>query len=437
MAGYNRQAADAAREAASSQGAQYDDSWKHRLRLVDGETLMVRFIRTNLPGQDPYNFSKHGTATRNSVQCTRPANCPLCNAVALLQANRSNSDVVKSPSARTAWQVLSCRVMFKDVPTDKGKKRDVPMHVNSNNQPLHVRRGGQGQPDVITPYPGGRHELDGVYAWAYEGLKFLEVSNTKKVPQTQFLFDLDAELEQTCQCGNLTSGPIRTPAKVAVVAHACAKCGTQYPVGDPAHAIVCQACKHAGTPVEVLACEANCGNPRRGGLNESYVLISQTGQGKDTTITFKALPPGPLMPEHQALLLNEDGSRKTLDIADILGPSEAMAVGTIRALAPQLRAAGVDPEQCINPAGGGSHQGAAGGAPPAGGFGGLPPFGSPTGSANPPRIAAAPASPFPTSSVPSAPTGSGVPQGTSQTGGAAPIPTAVPTVARPGMRLGG
>ena len=369
------------------------DSWKTRLRLEDGETVIGQLVGGE---NEPHDYEQHGNATQESVICNRAGgcHCPACVASAAIRMRDKKSTIIKGASARAAFTFLSTRIIFTRQ-TGERKER-IPRCVNADGWPLQVRRGQSGEDSIITPYPTENHEFDGILPWEYEGLTVLELSNTETKPQTKQLLDLDGTLSERCQCGTAVgSGPSRRPARIVVAGLSCVKCGTRVSSGDSAAVLVCPSCRHAGPPVEMIGCEANCGNPMRGGLSHCYIKVTRSGTRLNTTLSFEALPPSELAAEHAALLFNPDGTRKSLDLAKIYAPNEGALVGMIRTLSPQLRALGVDPEACISPTGAAPGGGQ---ARPQQGFGGIPNLGGPTQAA-PPRVAMPPSPAFPTGGV--------------------------------------
>lgn len=370
------------------------DTWKTKLRLEDGETVIGYLTGGE---NEPHDYEQHGNATQESVICNRAngGHCPACVASAAVRMRDKKSTIIRGASARAAFTFLSTRVIFTRQ-TGERKER-IPRCVNAEGWPLQVRRGSGNDDAIVTPYPTANHEFDGILPWEYEGLMVLELSNTEKNPQTKQLLDLDATLSERCQCGTAVgSGPGRRPARIVVAGLSCAKCGTRVNGGDPAAVLVCPSCRHAGPPVELVGCEANCGNPMRGGLSHCYIKVTRSGTRLNTLLSFEALPPSELAPEHAALLFNPDGTRKSLDLAKIYAPKEGALVGMVRTLAPQLRALGVDPEACISPTG--APSGVGGQARPQQAFGGIPNLGAPAQAA-PPRIAPPPSPPFPTGGI--------------------------------------
>ena len=403
-------------EEAARRGSDFagSDLWKYKLRLEDGETVIGRLVGGE---NEPHDYEQHGNATQESVICNRAGggHCPACVGSAAIRMRDRKSTIIKSASARAAFTFLSTRVIFT---RQNGERKErITRVVNADGWPLHVRRGQGGDDTIVTPYPTENHEFDGILPWEYEGLVVLDLSNTEKNPQTKMLLDLDATLSERCQCGQpVGSGPGRRPARVIVAGLACVKCGTRVSGGDAAAVLVCPSCRHAGMPAEVLGCEANCGNPMRGGLGQCYISITRSGTKLNTTLKFEALPPSDLTEEHAALLLNSDGTRKSLDLQKIYAPKEGALAAMVRQLAPQLRALGVDPEACINPTGAVTGQT----RPQPGGFGGMPNFGGPTQAA-PPRVALPPSPAFPTGGVGNTVTRPPVGTATVQPSGSAPL----------------
>ena len=427
----NRQRVDDARKRGSDFAG--SDLWKYKLRLEDGETVIGRLVG----GEDePHDYEQHGNATQEPVICNRGGggHCPACVASAAMRMRDRKSTIIKGASARAAFTFLSTRVFFTRQNGDKKEK--INRVVNADGWPMQVRKVGSGEDAVTTVqcYPTESHEFDGVLPWEYEGLVVLDLSNTEKMPQTKTMLDLDATLAERCQCCTpVGTGPGRRPARIVRAGLACASCNVKVNGGDPTAVLVCPSCRHAGEPVELIGCEANCGNPARGGLGQCYIKVTRTGTRLNTTLSFEALPASELTEEHALLLVNSDGTRKSLDLKTIYAPKEGAIAGMVRQLAPQLRSLGVDPEACINPGGGGQQQ-----ARSPQGHGGMPNFGGPTQAA-PPRVALPPSPAFPTGGVgntvarPPSNTATVQPTGTQPLSGG--VTSASPPPARPGRPM--
>lgn len=429
----------------------YDNSRKHELRSAPGESVIFRF--TNMDGE-PFCYDRHSSASRSVRQtvCGRsahgPGTCKMCEACAQADARNHKQTLVKGGGPRQAFSVVSFRPMFKDVPYtgNDGQVRQglSPRACDERGQPLKImsrkvpKQGGGFEDEQYTElYPNGQHEHDGVYHQAFEGLKVLNVSGSKRRPEGDSILKLDAELESLCRCGSLVAnGLVQQPATVQAVAHACASCGKRHAYDITASAQLRCSCGITAQPLEVLQCQANCGNPQRDSILNRFIMMTKTGSGLDSTLSFKAMPAGQMSPEHAALLIDGNGQPLRAKFDEIYPYNPELEAKALRSIAPQLGSIGVMVEPILQGMAQGQ-QGLGGGQAAVGGNfgglgGGLPNFGQNPGSR--PAVAGVQSPTFPAglpmTSVPTTPvvqtvtttTVSGTPLSTSGTIGKGPPP---------------
>lgn len=436
MAFGNQGASTKNREESANQYVR-DDRWKHELKLVEGEAVMGRFMPFGSAGE-PFPFREHGTAAQEKCVCMRPGNCHCCNVAAAIDSNREARDkgLVRMASPRDAYHFLSTRIIF-DVPDERkpGKTKNAPRVVSREGAPLKVTN-VKGQPPIVVPYPNGRHEYDEVYPWHYEGIVVLNLSASERAKQSTRLQEIEAKFDGQCQCNRSVGAPVPHFAKVYASGGACPACQRAVKTDGSAAAIRCTACGYTGPAVESIACEAECGNPRRSGLEHRYITVSATGSRLDKEIHFDEHAPSPITPEHAALLVNPDGTSTKLDLSEIYAPKEAHQASVLRSLAISLGAYGVNVNQVIT--NGAGSVGTATNLPPqpgVNGGNGIPSFGGPTAPRPPappqqvalPRIGGAPMPPAAgTNQQASAPLAGGAPVTTPATSPAVTQATQAP-----------
>lgn len=349
----------------------FDNSWKHELRIAPGETVIGMFSSFN---GEPFNYDRHSSAsrqTRSSV-CGRsphgPGRCKACDAAESAYARSRKQTLIKGGSPRQAYSFISFRPIFKDVPQvgDDGQVRTgpFPRACNDRNQPLRITR--TGETTRVEPYPGDRHEYDGVYNWELEGLKVLNVSGSKRRNEGAEILKLDAELESQCVCGAQVGELVKRTANVIVEGHACASCGKRYAYDMNSSAVLRCTCGVQAKPIEILRCEAGCAQPQRDSILGRLIMITKTGEGLDSQISFRALPRTDLPPQYSALLVDESGKPRQANFQEIYPYNPELEAKMLRSIAPQLGSIGVMVEQILS---GQSQMGGAPQGPP--GFGGL------------------------------------------------------------------
>lgn len=311
------QAAQAASRGGGTKGA-FGDLYRYEAKLFAGEKMCSRFLGGR---NEPYQFFMHSLSELEDgfekEPCAIPVDagqnmprCLCCEASAeAWAANKGKGKAERPPqkvgqrSHNAAFTIFSCReVLLIPKKRQDGTEyilRD-PVHVNEQGHHLERRKQGEGQYAkwVVVVCDGGMRRDYHQYPRELEGLKMWIGGVHPKGNNVHNLITEEGKLRRRCQCGRtFGSGFNASVAEIFTQGYSCCECG-EAAAYDPnsGTTFVCQACGESGKPDEALGCTANCGAPRRMGLDQCYVDIIRHGAGKDET-SYSFIPRAPSAPD--------------------------------------------------------------------------------------------------------------------------------------------
>jgi hypothetical protein len=236
-----------------------DESWKHEFRLINGESAIIR-VKTG--DGEPYIYKVHRDINQGKGICgsTHNQRCLKCELSDRLEMNRAarKAQILSPGRERAVFTIYSTRVVFKVPQQNNGKvsEKSEIARVNDAGNVLLMHELPDGKMRVeATNTPN--HPYSGRYQWAYEGLKYFDLSTADKYAAG--LYELDEKLSKHCVCH------------------------TKVGDGHLAHdALIIDT-------VNGPQCEANCGNPRRDCIANRFVRVTREGEDLEIKYKFEAL----------------------------------------------------------------------------------------------------------------------------------------------------
>lgn len=272
--------------------------------LYTNEKVIVRFCHDpRLPSPFVVYYHKVPRAQGKGderVQCLQDLDvaCPMCALAGVRGEKR-----VKGRMPSVAWWLFSTRVVYlEQLPNQNWPKRHT-VHLDEQGRAYFWQKamsaGGQGSfqyhPNGI--HPGQTHGAP----WEFEGFRFWIGSLHMRANNGARIQSLTRDIAAMCRCGQTVGASYQAqPAKVQPAGWSCSECGAPIGAFDPSVAphTTCISCRVQMTPDEKVTCTAGCRSPRRARLTDCYVEIKRTGNGKETSYDFKALPFSEADPSH-------------------------------------------------------------------------------------------------------------------------------------------